>query len=233
MNIKIPISERERGLAGAARSLVRRWQRLIQRTLEFPRRLHTRVMRVSGQAKKKKGMNRMMLLPLLTLNLHFVLGITFGRHAPPPPQCCNARCNNCMAPSEKPFCTKSQANCEDKCNSHWCPGGGPPPPPPGPGPPPSPPGSSAFTINTTEVTNVVLEVCFVRLGSGLGGVGCSGVLVLASQLSLPLSFTTPSSRWEVKGSEVCDGWSLLTPSSRWEVKGSEVWDGWSLFNRFL
>jgi hypothetical protein len=31
--------EREGGLAGAARPLVRRWQRLRQRILEFPRRL--------------------------------------------------------------------------------------------------------------------------------------------------------------------------------------------------
>jgi len=36
-------------------------------------------------------------------------------------RCCNSKCNNCMDPAAKPFCTASKDHCEEKCNSHWCP----------------------------------------------------------------------------------------------------------------
>ena len=56
-------------------------------------------------------------------------------------QCCNAECRNCMDPAVKPFCTASQQDCEEKCNSHWCAGPSPSPPPSPTPAPPAPPGT--------------------------------------------------------------------------------------------
>merc|ERR1719331_1957269 len=60
-------------------------------------------------------------------------------------QCCNKNCLRCMDPKAKPFCTRSQENCEKHCGSHWCNAPSPSPAPspapkPGPAPGPVPPG---------------------------------------------------------------------------------------------